>query len=57
MTAEERQAYVRRIANAAPPLSREDADLVRALMPLQSRLAAERAVVHGRPQPVHRHAA
>lgn len=40
MTEAEREAYIRRIVDAAPALSAEDADRVRRLIPLQSRLAA-----------------
>ncbi|MFM9628949.1 hypothetical protein ACKI10_15160 [Streptomyces galilaeus] len=43
MTVEERQAYIRQLVDAAPPLSREDADLIRTVMPLRSRLVAEQA--------------
>lgn len=39
MTREERQAYVRRIVDAAPVLSPADSDTLRRLVPLQSRLA------------------
>ncbi|WP_158101776.1 hypothetical protein [Streptomyces pharetrae] len=49
MTAEERKAYVRQVVNAAPPLAPEDADLLRALIPLGSRLAPRRATQAGRP--------
>ncbi|WP_159066329.1 hypothetical protein [Streptomyces hygroscopicus] len=42
MTAEERRAYIRRIVDAAPPLSAEDADALRVLLPLGARVAAER---------------
>ncbi|MFD6035286.1 hypothetical protein ACFWHF_12200 [Streptomyces griseoincarnatus] len=38
MTREERQAYVRRIVDAAPALSPADSDTLRRLVPLQSRL-------------------
>ncbi|WP_171111284.1 MULTISPECIES: hypothetical protein [unclassified Streptomyces] len=50
MTREERRAYIRKIVDAAPPLSAEDADLLRALIPMGGRLAAERAS-GARPQP------
>lgn len=43
MTREERRAYIRRIVDAAPPLTAEDADQLRALIPMGARLAAERA--------------
>ncbi|MFF8034881.1 hypothetical protein [Streptomyces sp. NPDC016626] len=36
MTREERQAYIRRLVDAAPALSPADADMLRHLMPLQS---------------------
>lgn len=49
MTYEERRAYIRRIVDAAPPLTSEDADVLRALVPLGARLAAERQAA--RPQP------
>lgn len=42
MSPEERRAYIRRIVDAAPPLTPEDADFVRALMPLSGRTAARR---------------
>jgi hypothetical protein len=57
MNADERQAYIRRIVDAAPALSAEDAHRVRALVPLQSRLAAEAAVPQRRPQPRRKTAA
>ncbi|MDX2681068.1 hypothetical protein [Streptomyces soliscabiei] len=57
MSPDERRAYVRRIVDASPPLTREDADRLRALIPLQSRLAAERAAVSLRPQQTRRKAA
>ncbi|MDX5569032.1 hypothetical protein PYK79_45130 [Streptomyces sp. ID05-04B] len=50
MSDDARQAYIRRIVDAAPPLSAEDAHRVRALVPLKSRLAAERSVSRPRPQ-------
>lgn len=40
MTPEERRAYVRRLVDAAPPLSPEDATALRSLLPLTSRTAA-----------------
>lgn len=49
MTAEERRAYIRRIVDAAPPLSAEDADVLRVLIPLGARAAAERT--RQRPKP------
>lgn len=49
MTDEQRQAYISRIVNAAPPLTAEDAHRVRALVPLHSRLAAEAAAPLRRP--------
>ncbi|MER7874864.1 hypothetical protein ABTY63_15075 [Streptomyces solisilvae] len=42
MTAEERRSYIRRIVDAAPPLSAEDAETLRVLIPLGARAAAER---------------
>lgn len=57
MTSEERQAYIRQVVDAAPPLTREDADRLRALIPLQSRLAAERAATVQRSRPARRTAA
>lgn len=49
MTYEERRAYIRRIVDASPPLTPEDADALRALIPLGARLVAERQAAH--PQP------
>ena len=49
MTWEERRAYIRRIVDAAPPLTPEDADALRVLIPLGARLAAERQAAS--PQP------
>ncbi|MDX2552572.1 hypothetical protein ACKI1J_42895 [Streptomyces scabiei] len=43
MTREERRAYIRRIVDAAPTLTAEDADFVRGLMPLQGRTARRQA--------------
>lgn len=40
MTPEERRAYVRRLVDAAPPLSPEDATALRSLLPLTARTAA-----------------
>jgi hypothetical protein len=42
VTHEEKRAYIRRIVDAAPPLTPEDADFVRALMPLSGRITARR---------------
>ena len=50
MTREERRAYIRRIVDAAPTLTQEDADFVRALMPGLGRTAAKRRAQHA-PQP------
>lgn len=49
MTGEERQAYIRRVVDAAPSLSSEDADRIRALLPMGSRRSAEHAIA-ARPQ-------
>lgn len=56
MTAEERRAYIRRIVDAAPPLSAEDADLVRAVLPLSARYGARRLAQRS-PQPAPSRAA
>lgn len=40
MTREERRAYVRRVVDAAPSLTPEDADLLRALIPMGARRTA-----------------
>ncbi|MBK3630402.1 hypothetical protein JHN59_37520 [Streptomyces sp. MBT49] len=50
MSEAERQTYIRRIVDAAPPLSAEDANLVRNLVPLRSRLAAESAATRRAPR-------
>ncbi len=42
MTREERRAYIRSLVDAAPALTAEDADLLRALIPMGARLAAQR---------------
>lgn len=42
MTREERRAYIRRMVDAAPPLTPEDADLLRALIPMGARRGVER---------------
>lgn len=42
MSPEERRAYIRRVVDAAPALSAEDADFVRTLMPLSGRTTARR---------------
>lgn len=42
MTREERRAYIRSVVDAAPALVPEDADLLRALIPMGGRLAAQR---------------
>lgn len=57
MTSEERRAYIRRIVDAAPPLTLEDAGRLRALIPLQSRLTAERSAAGRRSQLTRRKAA
>lgn len=44
MSPDERRAYIRRIVDAAPALSAEDADYVRTLMPLSGRTTAKRQV-------------
>ncbi|MDX3033012.1 hypothetical protein [Streptomyces scabiei] len=50
MTADERRAYIRRIVDAAPTLTPEDADFVRSMFPLNSRTVTRRQ--HRRtPQP------
>lgn len=49
MTGAEREAYVRRIVDAAPPLCSEDADSVRRLMPLHPRLATRSSAPRPRP--------
>ncbi|MGW4106660.1 hypothetical protein [Streptomyces sp. NPDC004976] len=54
MTRDERLAYIRRLVDAAPALSPADADTLRHLVPLQSRLATKRSP--GR-RPTHRQAA
>ncbi|MCZ4609709.1 hypothetical protein O3S80_39275 [Streptomyces sp. Lzd4kr] len=41
MMRDERRAYIRRLVDAAPPLAPEDADLLRGLIPMRARLAAE----------------
>jgi hypothetical protein len=52
VTAEERRAYIRTLVYAAPPLSADDARRIRRLVPLQSRLAAERAATAPRQRTV-----
>jgi hypothetical protein len=42
VTAEERRAYIRRIVDAAPTLTPEDADFVRSMFPLNSRTVTRR---------------
>ncbi|MEU5111674.1 hypothetical protein AB0G64_09260 [Streptomyces longwoodensis] len=42
MSTEERRAYIRRIVDGAPALTTEDADQLRALLPLQARTAGQR---------------
>ncbi|MFF5958437.1 MULTISPECIES: hypothetical protein [Streptomyces] len=42
MTREERRAYIRQLVDDAPPLSPEDADLLRALVPMGARRSAQR---------------
>ena len=42
MTREERRAYIRQLVDAAPPLTPEDADLLRALIPMGVRRSAKR---------------
>ncbi|MET7982557.1 hypothetical protein [Streptomyces sp. NPDC005281] len=48
MTESERQAYIDSIVSAAPPLSAEDAALVRAFIPLRSRRATEAPALKAR---------
>ncbi|MEU0584555.1 hypothetical protein [Streptomyces sp. NPDC006132] len=50
MTREERRAYVRSVVDAAPALTAEDADLLRALIPMEARLAAQRGPVKREPR-------
>ncbi|MGW1039363.1 hypothetical protein [Streptomyces sp. NPDC002547] len=50
MTREERRAYIRRIVDAAPPLTPEDADLLRALIPLSARRAPADTAAAPRPK-------
>ncbi|MEU6491132.1 hypothetical protein ABZ890_12145 [Streptomyces sp. NPDC046984] len=50
MTREERRAYIRRIVDAAPPLTPEDADLLRALIPLSARRALAGTATVPRPK-------
>lgn len=45
MTEAEREAYICRVIDAAPPLSSEDANRIRRLIPLASRLSSARAAV------------
>ncbi|WP_225080489.1 MULTISPECIES: hypothetical protein [unclassified Streptomyces] len=45
MTREERQRRIRELVDAAPPLSPEDADRLRALLPLGARAARPPAVL------------
>lgn len=42
MTREERRAYIQSVVAAAPALAPEDADVLRALMPMGARRAAQR---------------
>ena len=42
MTREERRASIRRLGDAAPPLAPEDADLLRALIPMAARRGVNR---------------
>lgn len=57
MSEMERQAYIRQIVDAAPPLSAEDAHRVRNLVPLASRVAAESAAARRAPRPSRKTAA
>ncbi|MFI1002028.1 hypothetical protein ACIP10_15540 [Streptomyces galbus] len=57
MSAEERRAYIRRIVDGAPALTAEDADQLRALLPLQARAAGQRTAGGERRRPGHRTAA
>ncbi|WP_411090831.1 hypothetical protein [Streptomyces sp. 049-1] len=43
MTREERRAYIRRVVDDAAPLDADDADRLRALVPMGARLDAEQA--------------
>ncbi|KPC86286.1 hypothetical protein ADL35_12450 [Streptomyces sp. NRRL WC-3753] len=43
MTREERRAYIRRVVDDAAPLDSEDADRLRALIPMGARTEAELA--------------
>jgi hypothetical protein len=42
VTREERRAYIQSVVDAAPALSPEDADLLRALIPVGARRGAKR---------------
>ena len=59
MTREERRAYIRRMVDAAPPLTPEDADLLRALIPMGGRRDAKRTptALQTRPDAARRSAA
>lgn len=57
MTRDERRAYIRRIVDAAPPLDAEDADLIRALIPMGGRLAARPTTPPSVPRPARTAAA
>lgn len=50
VTREERRAYIRRIVDAAPPLSAEDATALRSLLPLAQRAAVAERPAARRPQ-------
>lgn len=59
MTAEERRAYIRQKVDAAPALTSEDAALLRALLPLGARRAAQARTTSRLTQPsaARKHAA
>lgn len=52
MSPEEKRAYIRRIVDAAPTITPEDADFVRALMPGLGRTAARRPAPQRPARPV-----
>ncbi|MFJ5156369.1 hypothetical protein ACIQCF_33375 [Streptomyces sp. NPDC088353] len=45
MTREERRRLIRELVDAAPPLSPEDADRLRSLLPVRARTARQPAVL------------
>lgn len=53
MSPDERRAYIRRIVDAAPALSAEDADYVRTLMPLSGRTTARNQMPQRGAQQTH----